>query len=68
LCKDIYDFKKDYQSGTNIAEDEKNDLDPYPNSILAAWRKHFSQLFTAHEVSEIRQTELHITYNRTNSA
>ena len=61
MCRGIYDFKKDYQSRTNIAEDEKNDFDPVSNSILAVWRKHFSQLFNAHVVSEVRQTELSTT-------
>ena len=27
---------------------------------MARWRKHFSQLFNAHGVSEVRQTEIHI--------
>jgi len=58
LCRGIYDFKKDYQSRNNILEDEKGDLDPYSHSILARWRKHFSQLFIAHGVSEVRQTEV----------
>ena len=59
LCRGIYDFKKVYQSRTNIAEDEKGDLDPDSHSILAVWRKHFSQLFNAHGASEVTQTELH---------
>ena len=61
MSRGIYDFKKDYQSRNNRAEDEKNDLDPDYNSILAAWRKHFSQLFNVLVVSEVRQTELHTT-------
>jgi len=58
LCRGIHDFKKDYQSRIHIVEDEKDDLDPNSHSILAACRKHFSQLFHAHGVSEVRQTEL----------
>jgi hypothetical protein len=29
------------------------------HSILARWRKHFSQLFNVHGVSEVRQTKIH---------
>jgi hypothetical protein len=60
LCRGIYDFKKDYQSRTNTVEDEKSDLDSDSHIILATWTKHFSQLFNAHWVSEVRQTELHM--------
>jgi len=28
-------------------------------SVLARWRKHFSQLFNVHGVSDVRQTEIH---------
>ena len=31
---------------------------PDSHSILARWRKHFSQLFNAHGVSGVRQTEI----------
>jgi len=34
-------------------------LVPYSHSILARLRKHFSQLFNAHGVSEVRQKEIH---------
>jgi len=33
-------------------------LVPDSHSILARWRKHFSQLFNAHGVSGVRQTEI----------
>jgi len=58
LCRGIYDFKKDFQSRTNIVENEKGDLDPDSHSTMAAWRKHFSQLFNAYGVSVVTQTEL----------
>jgi hypothetical protein len=31
----------------------------YSHSILDRRRKHFSQLFIAYEVSDVRQTEIH---------
>jgi hypothetical protein len=30
-----------------------------PQSILVDWRNHFSNLFSVHEVSDVRQTEIH---------
>ena len=65
LCRGINDFKKYYQSRANIVEVEKSDLVPHSHSILARWRRHFSQLFNTHGVSELRQTD---TYCRATSA
>ena len=65
LCSGISDFKEGYQPGTNIEKDEKGDLVTGSNSILARWINHFSQLFSVHGVSDIRQTEI---YSRTTSA
>jgi hypothetical protein len=31
------------------------------HSILARWRKYFSQLFNVHGVSNVRQIEIHTT-------
>jgi hypothetical protein len=59
LCRGISDFKKDYQSRANIVEDEDDDLVMDSHHILARWGKHFSQLFNAHGVSEVRETEIH---------
>ena len=35
------------------------DLVTDSHSILARWRKHFSQLFNVHGVNNVRQTEIH---------
>jgi len=59
LCRGISDFKEGYQPGTNIEKDKKGDLVTDSNSILARWSNHFSQLFSVHGVSDIRQTEIH---------
>jgi hypothetical protein len=39
--------------------DGKGDLITVCHSILASWRKHFSQLFNVYRVTEVRQTEIH---------
>jgi len=49
------DLKKGYLLRNNIVRDEMGDL----VTDLAKCRKHFSQLFTVHGVSYIRQTEIH---------
>jgi hypothetical protein len=59
LYRDIRDFKKGYQSRTNVGKDEKGDLVTDCYSIVAGWRNQFSQLFIADGVSDVRQTEKH---------
>jgi len=44
---------------TNIVKNEKGDLVTDFHSILARRRKHFSQLLNVHEISDVRQTEIH---------
>jgi len=59
LYRGINDFKKGYHPRNNTAKDEKGDLFTDSLSILARWRKHFSQLFIVHGVNDVRQTEIH---------
>jgi hypothetical protein len=59
LYRSISDFKNDYLPRTNTVKNEKGDLVTDSHSILARWRKHFSQLWNVHGVSDIRQTEIH---------
>ena len=40
-------------------KDDKGDLVADSHSILARWRKHFSQLLNINEVNDIRATEIH---------
>ena len=42
-------------------QDEKDDLVTDSHSILAWWRNRSSQLLNVHEVSDVRQTEIHTT-------
>ena len=61
--RDLYrgtsDFKIGYPPRTNTVKNEKGDLVTNSHSILARWRKHFSQLLNVHRVSDDRQTETH---------
>ena len=56
LYKGISDFKKGYQTITNIVKDEKDDLVADSYSILARWRDHFSQVLDINGVNDIRHT------------
>ena len=42
-------------------KDEKGDLVADPHSIVARWRKYFSQLFNVHGLKDVRQAEIHTT-------
>jgi len=59
LYRGINDFKKGYQPRTIIVKDEKGDLAADANSIMARWRKYFSQLLNVHGVDDVRQAEIH---------
>jgi len=55
----INDFKKGYQSRTDIVKNEKGCLVTDCHNILASWRKHFFQLLNVHGVNDVRQREKH---------
>jgi hypothetical protein len=61
LYRGINDFKKGYQSRCNIVKDEKGGLVADSHSIVARWRKYFSQLVNVHGVKVVRQAEIHTT-------
>ena len=43
----------------SLVTDEKGDFVTDCHTILARWRKHFSQLLNVHAVNDVRQTEIH---------
>jgi len=51
-------FYKGYQPITNIIQVEKGDMVADSHSIVTRGRNLFSQLFNAHEVNDVRQTEI----------
>ena len=44
---------------TSLVNDEKGNFVTDSHTILASWRKNFSQLLNVHEVNDVRQTEIH---------
>jgi hypothetical protein len=59
LYRGISDFKKGYEPKNNRVKDEKSNFVADSHSILARWRKPFSQLLNVNEVNKVRQTEIH---------
>jgi len=57
----ISDFKQDYQPRSIIVMDEKRYLVADSYSIVARWKNSFSQLLIVHGVSNVTQTEIHIS-------
>ena len=55
----ISNLKNGNQLRTNTVKDEKGDLVTDFHSTQAKWRNSFSQLFNAHELNDVRQTEIH---------
>jgi hypothetical protein len=56
---DINAFTMGYQLGTNTVKDEKGYLFADTYSIVARWRKYFSQLLNVNGVNDVRHTEIH---------
>ena len=61
MHRGINDFKKGYQPRAIIVKDEKGDLVADFHSIMARWKKYFSQLLNVHGVNNVRQAEIHTT-------
>jgi len=65
LYRGISDFKKWYRTRCNTVKDEKGDSVADSHSIVARWRKYFSQLFNVRGVKDVGQGE--IKHSRTTS-
>ena len=59
----ISDFKKGYQPRCNIVKDEKGDLVADSHSIVARWRKYFSQLLNVHGINDMLGREKYTQQN-----
>jgi hypothetical protein len=61
LYRGINEFKRGYQPRNNLVKDENGDLLADSQNILNGWRNYFSQLLNVHNVSDVRQIEVHTT-------
>jgi hypothetical protein len=57
--KGINGFKRGYQPRNNLVKDENGDLLTDSHNILNRWKNYFSQLLNVHNVSNVRQIEVH---------
>jgi hypothetical protein len=58
LYRRINEFKRGYQPRSNLVKDENGDLFEDSHNILNRWN-YFSQLMNVHNVSDVRQIEVH---------
>jgi hypothetical protein len=59
LYRGIIGFKRGYQPRNNLVKDENGDLLADSYNILNRWKNYFSQLLNVHNVSDVRQIEVH---------
>jgi hypothetical protein len=61
LYRGINEFKKGYQTRTNLVKDERGDLLVEHHKILNRWKNYFCQLLNVHGEGGIRETEMQTT-------
>jgi hypothetical protein len=59
LYRGINEFKRGYKLRNNFMKDGNCDLFADTHNILYKWKNYFSQLLNAHNVSDIRQMDVH---------
>jgi hypothetical protein len=59
LYRGINEFKSGYQPRNNLVKDKNGDLSD-SLSVLNRWKNYFSQLLNVHNVSDVRQIEVHM--------
>jgi hypothetical protein len=60
LHRGINGFKRGYQPRINLVKDENGHLFAYSHNILNQWKKYFSQLLNVHNITDVRQIEVHM--------
>jgi hypothetical protein len=59
LYRKVNQFKWGYQPINNLVKDENGDMLVDSHNIFNTWKNYFSQLFNVHNVSDVRQIEVH---------
>jgi hypothetical protein len=59
LYREVNEFKRGYKQRNNLVMDEKGGLLADYHIILNRWNSYFSQLLNVHNVSNVRQIEVH---------
>jgi hypothetical protein len=60
LYRGINGFKRGYQPRNNFVKDEIGDLLADSHNILNRWKNYFSQILNVHNVTDVRQIEIHM--------
>jgi hypothetical protein len=59
LYRGLNKFQRGYQPRNNLMKDENGDLLADSRNILNKWKNYFSQLLNVHNISDVRQIEVH---------
>jgi hypothetical protein len=59
LYRGISEFQRGYQPRTNLVKDDNGDLLADYQNTLNRWKNYFFQLLNVHNVSDVRQIEVH---------
>jgi hypothetical protein len=59
LYRGINEFKRGYQLRNNLVKDENGDLLADLHNILNRRKNYFSRLLNVHNISDVRQIEVH---------
>jgi hypothetical protein len=59
LYREMNEFKRGYQSRTNLLKDENGDLLADSCNNVNRWKSYFSQLLNVHNVSDAKQIEIY---------
>jgi hypothetical protein len=60
LYRGINEFKRGYQPRNNLVKDENCDLLAASHNIWNRWKNYFSKLLNVHNVSDVRQINVHM--------
>jgi hypothetical protein len=62
LYRGINEFKKGYQTRSNLVRNENGDLHTYSHNILNRWKNYFCKLLNVHCVNDVRWTEMYTVH------
>jgi hypothetical protein len=61
LYRGVNEFKKSSQPTSNFVKDENDHVLADSHNVLNRWKNYFSQLLNVCRVSDVRQTEIHMS-------
>jgi hypothetical protein len=61
LYRGVNEFKWGYEPRANLVKDENCDQLADSNNVVNRWKSYISQLLNVHNVSDVKQIEIHTT-------